>query len=125
MLYAINGTFHFQILTGFNPGHQKEHYLHIFSLLMFSILGVAYLCIIFKKTKEKYKDRKILQQVNVNLKTQDPRLEHQQNDDSIFHEPEMANSAIIVFSILNIKLKPQNLKWKKRINNQRHNPGIL
>ena len=123
MLGTFHRTVHFQLLTGLHLGHQEVAYWQIFIPLMLLIPTLAISCIIFKRIKEMYKDRKILQQININLKTQEPKLSDIGNDYSILHEPEIAMAAKIAFSTLNLNLKPRNPKWKKLINNHQHNPG--
>ena len=127
VLGTFHGTVHFQLLTGLHLGHQEEIYWQIFIPLMLFIPTSAIFCIICKRMKEMYKDRKILQQININLKTQEPKLKNEfrdlENGYSILHEPEIVMAAKIVFSTLDLNLKPRNPKWKNLINNHQHNPG--
>ena len=127
MLGTFHRTVHFQLLTGLHLGQQEVTYWQIFIPLMLLIPTLAISCIICKRIKEMYKDRKILQQININLKTQEPKWKNEfrdlENDYSILHEPEIVMAAKIAFSTLDLNLKPRNPKWKKLINNHQHNPG--
>ena len=67
MLGTFHGTTHFQLLSGFYIGRQEESYWPIFSILICFISLISFMCVSYKKTKEKYRDKILLQQINVQI----------------------------------------------------------
>ena len=66
------GTFyesvHFQLLTGIKIGYQREPFWPIFLAITLLLSGVAFLSVNLKKMKERYRDRKFLQKININIR---------------------------------------------------------
>ena len=97
MLGTFHGTAHFQLLSGINQGHQKLPYWQIFLPIMFLIPTTSISLIIYKKMKAKCKDRKLQQQVKINLNTQDNALKNEsKNIYHILYEPEIVVGAKII-----------------------------
>lgn len=61
---------HFQLLSGIKLKYGKKVYGPLFLSIIFLTSGIAFVSTKFKKTKEKYKEWKFLQQIVVNLNIQ-------------------------------------------------------
>ena len=65
------GTFyesvHFQLLTGIKLGYQREPFWPIFLAITLVLSGAAFLSVNLKKMKERYRDLKFLQKININI----------------------------------------------------------
>ena len=79
MLGTFYGTTHFQLLSGLYIGRQKEPYSLIFLTITSFISTVALICMTGKKIKERYKDKKLLQQINIYI--QNPPAQFQHNNE--------------------------------------------
>ena len=65
MLGTFHGTTHFQLLSGFYLGRQNEYYQTTFITLTCIISATAFICVSYKRFKEKYKDKILLHHINV------------------------------------------------------------
>ena len=80
------GSTHFQLMSGIRIGQPKELHFKIFTSLITFVSGVATLSINIKRMKEWYKEKMILQQMNINLKNEDLNLktdDSEGQDDSV------------------------------------------
>ena len=66
-LGTFHGSVHFQLLTGINLGYQHERFMPIFLAITILLSGVSFLSVNLKKMKERYQDRKFLQNININI----------------------------------------------------------
>ena len=78
MLGTFYGTTHFQLLSGIYIGRQNEPYAPIFITITSSISASAFICVSAKRIKERYKDRTLLQ--NINVKIKNPTILYQYNN---------------------------------------------
>ena len=70
MLGTFHGTAHFQLLSGLYIGRQEELYWTIFFTLTCLISLASLICVTGKKIKEKYKDKILLKNINVQIQNQ-------------------------------------------------------
>ena len=102
MLGTFHGTTHFQLLSGIYIGRQKEYYLPIFIILMCIISAIAFFCVSYKRSKEKYNDKIFLQHINILIQTPST-VQHQYNNEKnnvlLFNGYEITMTVGIVFSI--------------------------
>ena len=79
MLGTFYGTTHFQLLSGLYVGRQKDPYSLVFLTITSFISAAAFFCATGKKIKERYKDKKLLQQINIHI--QNPPAQFQHNNE--------------------------------------------
>ena len=100
MLGTFYETTHFQLLSGLYIGRPKGPYEQIYITTTFLISAIAFICVSLKKIKEKYKEKKLLQQINVQI--QNPPAQFQfnnvKNNVSLLNGIEMTLTVGIVFS---------------------------
>ena len=66
-LGTFYGSVHFQLLTGIKLGYEREPFWPIFLAITLLLSGVAFLSVNLKKMKERYRDLKFLQKININI----------------------------------------------------------
>ena len=101
MLGTFYGTTHFQLLSGLYIGRQKEPYNPIFISLTFFVSSTAFICIFVKKIRERYKDKMILQQINIQIQTPPPpqfQYNNVKNNQPILNGLEMTLTVGISFT---------------------------
>ena len=101
LLGTFYGTTHFQLLSGLYIGRQKEPYNPIFISLTFFVSSTAFICIFVKKIRERYKDNKLLLQINIQIQTPPPpqfQYNNVKNNNPILNGLEMTLTVGIVFS---------------------------
>ena len=102
MLGTFHGSTHFQLLSGFYIGRQEEYYYPIFIILAFIVSATSFLCASCKKIKEKYKDKILLQKINVQIQTPPPvqlQYNNVKNNVFLFNGSDITLTVGIVFSI--------------------------
>ena len=78
MLGTFHGATHFQLLSGFRIGRQEQPYWPIFITITCFISVASLICVSSKKIVEKYKDKIILQQINIHI--HNPQIQSQYNN---------------------------------------------
>ena len=78
MLGTFHGATHFQLLSGFRIGRQEQPYWPIFITIPCLISVASLICVSGKKIVEKYKDKKFLQQINIQI--HNPQIQSQYNN---------------------------------------------
>ena len=100
MLGTFYETTHFQLLSGLHIGSPQGPYEQIYITITSLISATAFICVSLKKIKEKYKEKKLLQQINVQI--QNPPAQFQfnnvKNNVSLLNGFEMTLTVGIVFS---------------------------
>ena len=100
----ILGTFyettHFQLLSGLYVGRQKEIYAALFIAVNLVISAAASFCALIKIIKERYKDKKLLRQINVQITNPPAKFQYNnvKSNVSIMNGYEMILTVGIVFS---------------------------
>ena len=67
LLGSFHGTLDFQLLSGLYLGRQKNWYATIFLTITFSISTSSFILVFVKKIKERYKEKILLQQINIQI----------------------------------------------------------
>ena len=67
MFGTFHETIHFQLLTGIHLGFQNEIFWTYFISIIFILYGMAFLFVSVKKLIEKFKDRHIIERINIQL----------------------------------------------------------
>ena len=101
MLGTFYGTTQFQLLSGLYVGRQKEPYSLIFLTITSFISTVALICMTGKKIKERYKDKKLLQQINIQIPNPPAQFQYnnEKNNVSLLNVFEMTLLVGIMFLI--------------------------
>ena len=88
---------HFQFFYGINIGFRPKTFLTFFIPIAFFISGTAFVLVMIKKTNERYKERKIIENITINLPSQNPIAKIQFNN--LKHNTPLINGfQIIIFA---------------------------